>query len=453
MKKLSLTIVAVLIMTLVLVNYVPAEAVQTISIVGVTEDQKVTIQTFDFPPNRDFDVRMGEFLTLGVGGTVVGTVNSGTGESQKFTFDIPRTLRGQEKIAIRMDSKTDGFYAFNWFYNTNYGTHEEGETVETERITPIITVSSVKKDAFITLQGSRFPTDESFNVLMGKFGTQAIGGTKVGTVTPKADGTFNANFNIPETLKSELRIALRVESTKSDLVLNTSFVNDSGAAGGVGTGTATVYTGIPTISIVSVVAGESVTVRTHNYPANKSFNVLMGQIGTRGIGGTQVTTISSGAGGSFVETFDIPSGLKDNYQIAIRLQTADGIFYSYNWFFNRTATAQPIPQPTPQPGTQPATPTNIPTFTITGVVRGETVTIKTTNFPANYNFRVLMGKMGTRGVDGIHVTTINSGTGGSFTGTYNVPEALTDQNQIAIRLESTAGGYFAYNWFYNNTYP
>jgi hypothetical protein len=324
MKKLSLTIILVLIMTLVLVNNVPAGTVQTISIVGVTEDEKVTIQTFDFPSNRDFDVRMGEFLTLGVGGTVVGTVNSGTGESQKFTFDIPRALRGQEKIAIRMDSKTDGFYAFNWFYNTNYGTHEEGLPIEPEKLNPLISVVTAKKDAFVTIQGSRFPSDESFDVLMGKSGTQGIGGIKAGSFTPRPDGTIFVTFNIPESIKSETRIDIRVASTTSDLFAHTWFDNVTGAVGGAGTGTGTaiVYTGIPTISIISVVAGESVTVRTHNYPANRTFNVLMGQIGTRGIGGTQVTTINSGAGGSFVETFDIPASLKDNFQIAIRLQTA-----------------------------------------------------------------------------------------------------------------------------------
>lgn len=64
-----------------------------------------------------------------------------------------------------------------------------------------------------------------------------------------------------------------------------------------------------------------------------------------------------------------------------------------------------------------------------------------------------MGKMGTKGINGIPVTTINSGVGGSFNATFDIPASLAGSNQIAIRLESTTGGFFAYNWFYNNTYP
>jgi hypothetical protein len=30
---------------------------------------------------------------------------------------------------------------------------------------------------------------------------------------------------------------------------------------------------------------------------------------------------------------------------------------------------------------------------------------------------------------------------------------LAGQGRIAIRLEATSGGYYAFNWFYNNTYP
>jgi hypothetical protein len=64
-----------------------------------------------------------------------------------------------------------------------------------------------------------------------------------------------------------------------------------------------------------------------------------------------------------------------------------------------------------------------------------------------------MGKMGTRGIGGTQVTTFNSGIGGSFEGTFDIPAALAGEYQIAIRLESVTGGFYAYNWFFNNTYP
>ncbi len=63
-----------------------------------------------------------------------------------------------------------------------------------------------------------------------------------------------------------------------------------------------------------------------------------------------------------------------------------------------------------------------------------------------------MEKFGTCGINGSHVATIQSGSGGTFSATYAIPESLKGQTQIAIRLESTTG-FYAYNWFYNTTTP
>ncbi len=200
---------------------------------------------------------------------------------------------------------------------------------------------------------------------------------------------------------------------------------------------------IPTFSIVSVVPGTSVTIRTYNFPAHDTFKVLMGHMGTRGVNGTRVDTISSGSGGSFTATYNIPSGLQGLYQIAIRLQSTTGSgYFAYNWFYNKPSGTRP-----PVSGY-----TGIPTFSISSVVADSKVTIYTYNFPANDSFNVLMNYMHTKGVNGIKVATISSGSGGSFSATFDIPAALKGQYQIAIRLQSKTGsGYFAYNWFYNNT--
>ena len=94
----------------------------------------------------------------------------------------------------------------------------------------------------------------------------------------------------------------------------------------------------------------------------------------------------------------------------------------------------------------------IPTFSITSVVTDTTVTIQTANFPANQNFVVTMGPFGSKGINGIVVATTNSGAGGSFSATYNIPAQLKGSYQIAVRLQTShAYPFFAYNWFYNNT--
>ncbi len=58
--------------------------------------------------------------------------------------------------------------------------------------------------------------------------------------------------------------------------------------------------------------------------------------------------------------------------------------------------------------------------------------------------------MDARGIKGIEVAKLNSATGGSFEATFDIPAELADDERVAIRLEGI-GGYFAYNWFWNNT--
>jgi hypothetical protein len=212
---------------------------------------------------------------------------------------------------------------------------------------------------------------------------------------------------------------------------------------------ASAYSGIPTFSIVSVKSGKKVTISTYNFPKSDTFKVLMNYMGTRGVNGIKVDTISSGSGGSFTATFSIPSSLKKQHQIAIRLQSTSGSgYYSYNWFYNTTY----------KYGTGGAYTTTqcycgYPTFSIIGVKKNKTVTIKTYNLPKNDTFKVLMNNYGTNGVGGVKAGTINTGSGGTKTFTINIPASMKGKSKIAIRIQSTSGtGYYAYNWFYNSNY-
>jgi hypothetical protein len=93
-----------------------------------------------------------------------------------------------------------------------------------------------------------------------------------------------------------------------------------------------------------------------------------------------------------------------------------------------------------------------PTFSIQTVVKNTSVTIKTNNLPPDDSFKVRMGKMGTKGINGTVVGNFNSGSGGTKTYTFNIPAGLQGLKQISIRFDSTTGsGYFAYNWFYNSS--
>jgi hypothetical protein len=207
---------------------------------------------------------------------------------------------------------------------------------------------------------------------------------------------------------------------------------------------------IPTFYINSVARDVSVTITTCNFPAGDNFDVMMNVIGTRGIYGIPVATVAFGNGGTLTFTFNIPPSLFGLRQIAIRLQSNTGSgYFAYNWFYNNTTSGN-----TGGRGNPPIYYGygDYPTFWIESVVRDNSVTVVTNNLPANDQFQVLMGPMGSHGINGYYVTTFNTGSGGSQTLTFGIPPAMYGAPQISIRLQSMSGsGYFAYNWFYNNT--
>ena len=93
-----------------------------------------------------------------------------------------------------------------------------------------------------------------------------------------------------------------------------------------------------------------------------------------------------------------------------------------------------------------------PTTSIYAVVKGEAVTIRTADFPAGHTFHVFMGENGTQGVNGVLVSKLTTGEGGSFLAKFSIPEELTGEGIIAIRFESiTDPKYYHYNWFFNES--
>jgi hypothetical protein len=134
----------------------------------------------------------------------------------------------------------------------------------------------------------------------------------------------------------------------------------------------------------------------------------------------------------------------------------DGSLYWYGMLFAKDGfkpvVSNPVPTPTVNPPSNPPAPDVeiVPTISILEVVKNEYVTIRTFDYPANVNFKVRMGFMGTRGIDGFVVDTVNSRNGGSLTLTLEIPERLHGEKQIAIRLESEEG-YYSYSWFDNTS--
>ena len=306
---------------------------------------------------------------------------------------------------------------------------------------PVFSIVDVEKDLNVTIYTYNFPANKTYKVLMGEYGTLGVGGIEVTTINTGTGGSFYGTFLIPAALYGRELIAIRLQGVDTPYYSYNWFYNDTDGDCVCDAD----YSGIPTFKIDSVIKDTSVTIKAYNFPKDTEFKVLMGVYGTKGVNGFLVETINTGDGGEFTDTYTIPVDLKGLYQIAIRLESTSG-YYAYNWFYNNTTT-DVEPPVTPDPDY-----TGIPTFFITAVVKDNSVTIKTNNFPANADFKVTMGKMWTAGIGGTYVITLNSGTGGAFTQTFNIPPALYGEPRISIRLEA-ANAYYAYNWFWNNTYP
>lgn len=317
--------------------------IPTISITSVKGGDSVTIQTHNFPAGQTFTVRMNKMGTLGAGGTVVGTLDSGAGGSLSATYPIPDGLKGNAQVAIRLDS-AQGYYSYNWFYNnTAPGSGTPGTPGPIYTGIPTFKITSVKEGESVTIQTNNFPANMTFAVTMGKMYTRGIGGINVGTLDSGAGGTLTATFNIPDALENDARISIRAQTAHANPFYAYNWFHNATAGDGSGDGATgggdPVYTGIPTFTVCTVTKDGEVDILTKNFPKNQTFTVTMGPMYTRGIGGTSVGTLSSGDNSSARYTFPIPDGLDGSYRISIRAQTAHAYpYYSFNWFYNNTTT-------------------------------------------------------------------------------------------------------------------
>ena len=326
---------------------------------------------------------------------------------------------------------------------------------------PSFTISEVKKDESVTILTQDMPMNLDWKVLMGEYNARGEKGIEVATFNSGAGGSLSATFNIPDALKGRAMISIRIESLTGGYYYYNWFWNDEEngtwptPAPTVTPAPTQVPPTLPTITIKSVDPGESVTIIAANFPKNLEFVAMMNKMWTRGIDGVEVGKLTSSATGAFEATFDIPEEFKDHERIAIRLESTTGGYYSYNWFWNLSGgvvvTPEPTPTATPAPTSTPAPAVKYPTFNIVAVEKDNTVSVEGKDFPAETEFTVLMGQMWTMGIKGIEAGTFNSGDGGDMAATFNIPAELAGLIRISIRLQATSGGWYAYNWFWNNT--
>ncbi|MEN4100774.1 MAG: NBR1-Ig-like domain-containing protein [Anaerolineaceae bacterium] len=194
------------------------------------------------------------------------------------------------------------------------------------------------------------------------------------------------------------------------------------------------------IDVVSVKSDASVTIRYRSAPANQIFTVRMDVAGNKALNGIVVAETNSGVGGNFEETYKIPAELHGKKTIAIRVDSARGGFYAFNWFNNVTSAAA-----------TPTTPTSKPVVTGRGPavkvigIKGDMMTVRATGFPADVTFSVRVGPFYGFSKHGEVMGTVKSGKGGDFDFNVKISSRVKANELGAIRLDGS--GYFAYNAF------
>lgn len=196
----------------------------------------------------------------------------------------------------------------------------------------------------------------------------------------------------------------------------------------------------PVFDIITIKANESVTIRTHNFPAHKDFTVRMDKAGNLAIDGIAVAEINSGSGGEFDLTIKIPAELKDTKTIAIRLESDEG-YFAYNWFSNRTTA--------PMPGTIPATgeTTGKPYINVLAVKSNETATFEVVNMAAYTTLTVRVGPFHSFYRDYATAPSVRTDANGYVKFSVALPDVVDDVEMVTVRVDG--GGHYAFNAFKN----
>lgn len=205
---------------------------------------------------------------------------------------------------------------------------------------PYFDIIKVDRNDTVTIRGYNFPDDEEFTVTMNYYGTEGVAGIEVEEFDSGDGGRIKATFDIPVTFKNLDRIAIRLESYDSDYVAYNWFWNfdypswddddddDDDDIGYLRWGT------VPTFTITNVDRNDTVTIKGRNFTERDTYIVYMNYYGTLGEWGIEVDEQWVGADGKFTATYDIPWELRGLDRIAIRLESENTYYYSYNWFWN-----------------------------------------------------------------------------------------------------------------------
>jgi hypothetical protein len=90
-----------------------------------------------------------------------------------------------------------------------------------------VTASSslIVTNRLINASSSNLPANVTFTVYIGKAGSQAVKGVKVGTLVDEDDGSVKFTFEIPDSLEGKDQLDIRIENKKLGIVVYKTFDN------------------------------------------------------------------------------------------------------------------------------------------------------------------------------------------------------------------------------------
>jgi hypothetical protein len=328
----------------------------TITIVSIKDGESVTVHASGLPAGMSFAARMDKATTTASNGVFVGTGISASDGTFDATYAIPASLITQRQIAIRIESATGGWYAYNWFTNQAKTPVPGTTTTPTATASNIhIEVIAVEENTRIRVRATNFPANIDFKVRIGPYYTFGQNQQFMATINSGTGGSFLFNVNLPAIVRDVSLVTIRMDAVTGSLLYTyNAFTN-------VNKGTFIPNPTVPTpiyIEIVAVEKNNRVTISTANFPANTDFKVRVGPYYTFGRDQQIVATINSGTGGSFLFNITLPAIVKNISLVTILIDsvTDSELYTAYNAFTNEnkgSVVPNPtVPTETPEPSNQ-----------------------------------------------------------------------------------------------------
>jgi hypothetical protein len=186
----------------------------------VEEDKNVTLAGSFLRANTRYDVFLSKFGKYPANAIKVGFVRTDGNGAFTKTFKIPGKLVDIAKISITLVDNR-GNTASNWFINASSTSNTGGEGSPTFSFK----VSSVKKGDSVKIKTSNLPANVTFEVRMGKSGSEGVNGTIVGELRSSKGGSVTGTFDIPDSLQGKSQIDVRVENRNLGIAAFVTFKN------------------------------------------------------------------------------------------------------------------------------------------------------------------------------------------------------------------------------------